>query len=111
MSNGIFEVNFRSSTHDFGGGLIVIKDGSVNGGDAHFLYRGTFSESGGTAKAVINVDKWKSGNTSIVNIDHFQIEFTGSIDFDAGALNLSGHVSNNPTLVIAVRGKKIGETA
>lgn len=111
MSNGIFEVNFRSSTHDFGGGLIVIKDGSVNGGDAHFLYRGTFTESGGTAKAMIAVDKWKAGNTSIVNIDHFQIEFTGSVDFNAGALNLSGHVSNSPSLAITVSGKKIGEVA
>ena len=109
MSDGIFEVSFRSSIQDFGGGLIVIKDGSVNGGDAHFLYRGTFTESGGIAKATIKVDKWKAGNISVVKIDNFQIEFTGSIA--NGLLNLSGHVSGQPTLTITVQGRKVGEVA
>jgi hypothetical protein len=111
MSNGIFEVNFKSSMQDFGSGLIVIKDGSVNGGDAHFLYRGTIDESGKNALVMINVDKWRAGNTSIVNIDNFQIIFTGSIDFTAGSLNLSGHVSGQPATVITVSGRKIGDAA
>lgn len=111
MSNGIFEVSFKSSTQDFGTGLIVIKDGSINGGDAHFLYRGTLEQSEGTAKAVINVDKWKAGNTSIVSLDNYQIEFTGTVDFGAGSLNLSGRVSSQPALAITVSGRKIGDAA
>ena len=38
MSQGIYYVEFRSNTGDSGTGVIVIKDGKVNGGDPHFLY-------------------------------------------------------------------------
>jgi len=30
MTSGIFHVEFRASTGDFGDGLVVVKDGAVN---------------------------------------------------------------------------------
>ncbi|EQM66122.1 hypothetical protein QYE80_08070 [Pseudomonas tohonis] len=109
MANGIYEVHFRSNIHDFGSGLIVIKDGSINGGDANFLYRGALTLDGETAHADISVDLWKSGNTSVVNIDHFKIVFRGTVS--GGSLKLTGHVEGQPELSITVTGQKVADAA
>lgn len=109
MVSGIYEVRFRSSTQDFGGGLVVVKDGSVNGGDANFLYTGTFDAQQDNAKAVISVDKWKPGNTSIVAIDHFKADFDGIITNDA--IKLSGSVQGHSNLQITVTGRRVGDAA
>ncbi|HCF3932607.1 TPA: hypothetical protein NID52_001002, partial [Pseudomonas aeruginosa] len=36
MSQGIFHVQFKSNLQDSGQGLVVIKNGSINGGDDHY---------------------------------------------------------------------------
>ncbi|WP_312299223.1 GrlR family regulatory protein [Stutzerimonas nitrititolerans] len=111
MNSGIFEVSFRSSIQDFGEGLVVIKDGTVNGGDAHYLYTGQFAESSGTTNAKIKVQMWKAGSTSIVNIDNYELDLTGTIDFEHGALRLRGQVVGQPSLVVSVEGRKIADAA
>lgn len=109
MTDGIYEVNFRSSIQDFGSGLIVIKSGAVNGGDAHFLYRGTIAGDTGEVSANIAVDQWKAGNRSVVGIRNFNITFTGTIDNDT--LKLSGRVESQPQLVITVTGRRVADAA
>lgn len=106
MINGIFEVHFRSSMPDNGSGLIVIKDGSVNGGDEHFLYRGTLSGEPSSITAKINVSQWKSGNTSIIGAPNFDVEFKGSLS-DSG-LQLSGSVHGQ---TITVTGRRVADAA
>jgi T3SS negative regulator,GrlR len=43
MRNGIYRVEFRSGRKIGPSGLVVLKDGSVNGGDDGFAYRGTYN--------------------------------------------------------------------
>lgn len=109
MLDGIFEVHFRSNIHDFGSGLIVIKNGSINGGDANFLYRGTVTANENTVRADISVDLWKRGTNSIVNIDHFKVAFSGTASDNH--LQLTGHVEGQPQLSITVTGQKVAEAA
>lgn len=111
MKSGIFSVYFRSSIQDFGEGLVVIKDGTVNGGDAHYLYTGQLAEEGGATKAKIKVQMWKGGSKSIVNMDNYDLEITGTIDFEHGVLRLSGSVVGMPSMVVSVEGKKIADAA
>jgi ribosomal protein L21E len=40
MSSRIFHIDFRASTGDYGDGLVIVKDGAVNGGAPHYLYQG-----------------------------------------------------------------------
>ena len=42
MASGIFHVDFRAGTGDYGDGLVVVKDGSVNGGDLTFCIKGKY---------------------------------------------------------------------
>lgn len=109
MVCGIYEVHFRSSIQDFGDGLVVVKEGAVNGGDANFLYTGTFEGQGNNVTAVVSVDKWKSGNTSIVDIDHFKINFNGTITHEA--IQLHGTVQGQANLQITVTGRRVGDAA
>ena len=109
MDNGIYEVNFRASTQDFGSVLIVIKDGSVNGGDAHFLYRGTLTGTDAGVTASISVEQWKAGNRSVVGITNYKVEFKGTIA--NGQLKLSGNVTDHPQLALTVTGRKVAEAA
>jgi|SRR5690554_2450582 len=105
--NGIYHVQFKSSLADFGGGLIVIKDRSVNGGDEHFLYQGTLREASNSVTAQIEVKKWRSGNRSVFGIDNFHLELSGTLD--ARGLNLTGHVVGQPNMRIEIAGSKVAE--
>lgn len=46
MNDGIYHVTFSSLRGSAGQGLVVIKDGSVNGGDAGYLYLGLLEAEG-----------------------------------------------------------------
>lgn len=109
MANGIFHVNFKASTGDHGDGLVVVKDGSVNGGDANFLYQGKVPTASGPFEAKFKVSKWKAGNTNVVGIDNYTLNAKGQVDYEGGTLELSGSVKGAPQLSIKISGKKISD--
>ena len=110
MSQGIFHVQFKSNLQDSGQGLVVIKNGSINGGDDHYLYRGAAPQKTGPFTGQLYVSKWREGNRSVVNIDNFQLDVNGKIDFKAGQLDLVGTVTGQPQLQIQIIGKKVEDT-
>jgi len=107
MANGIFHVDFRASTGDYGDGLVVVKDGAVNGGDAHYLYQGRVPTVSGPFESQFAVGKWRDGNTNVVGIDNYTLAAKGRIDYEAGILELEGAVVGAPNLKIQLKGKKI----
>lgn len=109
MTQGIFHVDFRASTGDYGDGLIVIKDGSVNGGDANYLYRGTLPAVSGQFTSQFAVSKWRSGNTNVVGIDNYTLDASGSVDYEGGSFNVKGAVAGHPQLTITITGRKIAD--
>ena len=109
MAGGIFYVTFNSSINDHGDGLVVVKDGSANGGDAHYLYRGKVPEQSGKFESEFLISKWKDGNTSVVNMDDFALAAHGEVDYEKGIIQLSGSVVGQPGLTIEIKGSKIKE--
>ena len=109
MSQGIFHVNFRSNLADSGEGLVVIKDGSVNGGDANFLYRGNVPSQSGQVTTQLSVNKWRAGNQSVVNIDNFTLDVQGNVNYENGTLQLDGHVVGAPDRTISISGRKVAD--
>ncbi|MBD9675510.1 hypothetical protein IB274_02305 [Pseudomonas sp. PDM18] len=110
MSQGIFHVQFRSSIGDHGDGLVVITDGHVNGGDAHFLYQGIIPAATGEVSARLTVSKWRGGNTSVVKIDNYALDVKGHVDYENGTLNLNGTVVGHSNLTIGIEGRKVANT-
>ncbi|MGA5585617.1 GrlR family regulatory protein [Pseudomonas siliginis] len=109
MSNGIFAVEFRSNLPDNGTGVIVIKDGSVNGGDENFLYRGHVPTTSGRFSGQFQVSKWKDGTTSVTGFDNYTLEATGEINYESGEVSLNGSVAGHPGSRLELTGRKIAD--
>ncbi|AWZ85104.1 hypothetical protein CSC41_2618 [Pseudomonas aeruginosa] len=46
----------------------------------------------------------------MVNIDNFELDVDGKIDFEAGHLDLIGTVTGQPQLQIQIIGRKVNDT-
>ena len=109
MSQGIFYVKFKANTGDYGDGIVVVKDGSANGGGAHYLYRGKVPAHSGEFQSQFTISKWKSGNTNVVGIDNYVLEAKGAVDYEGGKLQLDGVVVGQPQLKMTIVGQKIAD--
>ncbi len=107
MSHGIFEVEFQSNRPDSGGGLVVVKDGAVNGGDANYLYQGRVPTVSGPFSSQFTVSMWQPGVTNVTGLDNFVMDATGTIDYEAGTVALEGSVVGAPQIKIRLSGRKI----
>jgi len=107
MSNGIFSVNFRSNRPDNGGGLVVIKNGSANGGDPNYLYQGAVPTVSGAFTGQFRVSMWREGNTNVTGLDNYTLNAAGNIDYENGKISLSGTVEGAPHIEITLQGSKI----
>lgn len=107
MSNGIFAVQFKTNLPDNGTGVVVIKDGSVNGGDDNFLYQGHVPATSGKFSGPFQISKWKDGTTSVTGIDNYTLEATGEIDYEKGTISLTGTVAGNSSVRLDLTGKKL----
>ncbi|MFJ4608310.1 GrlR family regulatory protein [Pseudomonas atacamensis] len=107
MSNGIFEVRFKSNRPDSGGGLVVIKDGSVNGGDANYLYQGNVPTESGKFSGQFKVSMWKPGNTNVTGHDNYTLDATGEINYESGTISLTGTVVGDSRMRVELAGNRI----
>jgi hypothetical protein len=107
MSGGIFHVDFHASTGDYGDGLVVVKNGTANGGDANYLYQGEVPNASGSFQSKFKVSKWREGNTNVVGIDNYTLDATGKVDYEKGTIELAGTVVGAPHLSVKLIGKKI----
>lgn len=78
MIEGIYHVRF-SSARDHGEGLVVLKDGSLNGGDYGYLYLGKINSTGADFTGKLTIKRWNPAVTSVFgNINQFELEILGS---------------------------------
>lgn len=107
MSNGIYEVRFKSNRPDSGGGLVVIKDGAVNGGDANYLYQGKVPTASGKFAEQFKVSMWRPGNTNVTGHDNFTLDATGEINYEKGTISLTGSVVGDSRVRVELAGNKV----
>lgn len=111
MIDGVYHVSFSSSSQEFGEGLVVIKDGVVNGGDHGYVYQGNVSFDGTRTSGRLIVKRWNSSVTSVFgNIAQYELELSGSQRPDRSFL-VSGNVVGQQALTIDIAGKFIAEVA
>jgi T3SS negative regulator,GrlR len=110
MHNGIYRVEFRSGRRIGISGLVVLKDGSVNGGDEGFVYRGTYKIEGQKVTAEIAISKHNPGAQSVFGpIDNYTLLLTGTTE--SNNFTLSGGVTGRQGLAIEIRGTKLADVA
>lgn len=84
MTEGIFSLSFEADGKQLGSGFAAFKDGKIRGGDAEFLYNGTYSvnETASASdphfKAEVSVQYYKGINLAIFGkMTQFPIEVSG----------------------------------
>ena len=111
MQNGIYHVRFSSSTGDFGEGIVVVKDDSVNGGDAGFLYKGKLSSNSGELSGQFNIKRWNPDHVSVFGpVDDFNLNLTGQVGQD-NSFFISGGIDSQPQFTININGRFLSSVA
>jgi len=111
MQDGIYHVRFSSSVGSSGEGLIVVKQGTVNGGDAGYLYIGQLVISGETLSGQLNVKRWNSGHVSVFGpLDNFDLQCSGK-ENSGGAFTVTGGIPSQPGLSITIAGRFLSPAA
>lgn len=111
MKDGIYHTNFTSSLGITGDGLVVVKDGSVNGGDPAYLYTGTITSNSNWIAGQININKWnQAGNDSVFGAtNNFDLAVQGNAT-DKN-FTISGHMVGQPALKITIEGTFLSEAS
>ncbi|MGO2458777.1 MAG: GrlR family regulatory protein [Ewingella sp.] len=104
MKDGIYFVIFHSNHQDVGSGTVVVKNGSVNGGDFGFTYRGKVQ--GQSLDLSVTQHDAKAVNV-FPGLNNFTMNLViAELD---GGYNLKGEVNGVPQAQLSVRAKFIGD--
>lgn len=108
MKNGIYHVRFSSQQGSHGEGLVVVKDGAVNGGDPGYLYLGTMLSDSNAVSGRLEVKRWNTKLPSIFGpLGSFSLDLSGTINGDG--FTVTGNVSHQPALRITISGRRLSD--
>lgn len=103
MLEALWSVEFISNVQGSGGGVAVFETGRILGGDATYIYVGSYSTNGsGLLKADITVSNYRGSLNSVFgNIPKFTLHLEGIPKPDT--FDVHGHMIENPALTISIR--------
>jgi len=76
LANGSYSAWFRTPLGE-GTGIVVLRDGSVSGGDTVIAYSGSYRQDGNDFSADIAIKRHSPGQLSVFGIDNVDICLTG----------------------------------
>src|SRR5437879_5827447 len=81
MIEGLWTAEFGSSTGVFSGGVAVLRDGKILGGDATYYYVGDYSIKGNTFQATLKISPFMEGAESVFKTlgKDLTLELVGSL--------------------------------
>lgn len=103
MYDGFWTAVFTSNTGDSGGGVAVLKNGRIVGGDGQFTYVGAYS-TGAEIQADITCEQHRQqpGQQSVFGpITRFHLKLKGSVV--SGKMTLAGHMVEHPQATITMQ--------
>jgi len=104
MKDGIYFVKFKSNIQDSGDGIVVVKNGVVNGGDYGFTYQGKIDNN----CLKLNAKQHDKSVASVFgNITNYEIAL--DINSIGNDYELVGKTDLAQGVVIQVQAKFIGE--
>jgi T3SS negative regulator,GrlR len=110
MQDGIYHVSFATSPAVSGEGLVVVKQGTVNGGDAGYLYIGSLLDTGGAVAGQLKISRWKVGHVSVFGpLDNFELQLNGQIT--QGGFTVKGGTASMPGVSITIVGRHLAAAA
>lgn len=90
---GFWTVKF-TGVQGFGAGVVTLIAGQLFGGDSNFLYKGTYTQSGNTLNATVQVKRAFPGAPSVMGRDQFELQLTGTLQ--GNAVTCTGGIPGTP---------------
>jgi hypothetical protein len=87
MQNGLYKVEFQTPL-GAGAGVIVLRDGKIQGGDSAMYYVGDYSENGQdvTARVEGKMHTNMPGLSSVFGVNHTHIKLSGKTNGDTAVM-------------------------
>jgi hypothetical protein len=96
----LWSVRFQSNMGIHGGGVVVIDDGRILGGESGYTYIGSLRKDRKQVIARVRVSKYITEARPIFGMDHFEMELTGRPD--ENQMRFEGFIIGSPDHDIAV---------
>jgi hypothetical protein len=88
MQNGLYVVRFETALGQ-GSGVVVVRDGSIGGGDTGTYYRGSYAIENRQATATITVGRYLPG-WSVLGVEAATFTLRGPVTWNSAALEGQG---------------------
>lgn len=105
MLDGLWTAEFGSSTGEFGGGVIILQNGKILGGDAGYFYIGEYTLTAGIAfRASVKVSPFIVDYQSVFKTSNqeFTLDLTGVYQ-GTNQMTAQGHLKGMPHLTLGVK--------
>ena len=101
---GLWTIEFGSSAGVFGGGVVVLQNGRLMGGDGGYFYLGTYQLDGTSLQAMIEVSPFIPGYESVFKTvgQKLTLNLVGKLTDETHAI-AQGHPSGMPSLKLGVK--------
>jgi T3SS negative regulator,GrlR len=95
--NGLWTVEFGSSSGLFGGGVVVFQNGQILGGDSLYYYVGEYSREGMSLTVTIRTSPFIEGAESVFKTigQELTLKLEGTLTSDTSAI-AQGHAEGRP---------------
>lgn len=101
MLEALWSVEFESNLGRLGTGVAVFETGRILGGDAHYLYVGSYDNEHGKTKANVRVTLYAGPPNSIFgSLKEYHLILEGEAKHDV--FDLRGHLKEEPNRKIKV---------
>ena len=110
IKNGIYSIVFKSSIGVFGGGLAVIHDGLIHGGNAKYIFKGTIVERKDMIEAEIKVEHYQGPLDSIFGeMEEYCLILSGMPETES--FQMKGYMKEKTDMKIEVEGIMVSDLA
>lgn len=108
MKAGIYHVQFESSIGGRGDGLVVLKDGTINGGDPGYTYVGKFERHGADITGNLLINRWTKNDESVFgDLPNFKLAIFGRFSGNDMTFSAEGRAPVEGAPSILIIGKKV----
>lgn len=108
MINGLWSVQFSSSSGSFGGGIVVFQNGKVYGGDLGYYYIGSYKIEDDLISGEVAVANYSGAPHSVFGpINNFKLVLSGKVH--STNMTLNGNLVGQPNMTIGIQCTKRAE--
>jgi hypothetical protein len=109
---GIYGITFTAlNSGTSNQAVVVVGPGVINGGDAGYLYKGTYRIENSSVTITLAVTRWSQNiNTIFGNVmPNFQLVLQGQLTEQGAIITVEGNVPQQPHLRLRVVGRRLAE--